>query len=83
MLAAFELDPAEHERRQGVEVGAITSKALLHGLWLLPLGGFVPSGALPDVKVQQLRMAPHSVIESDRGFWRTYCPTWNSTISYI
>ena len=74
MLAAFELDPREHKRRQWIGIGAITSKALLHGLWMLPSGGFVPSGALPDVKVQRLRMVPHSVIETDRGFWRTYYP---------
>ncbi len=74
MLAAFELDPKEYKRRQRIGVGAITSKALLHGLWSLPTGGFVPSEALPDVKVQRLRTAPHSVIETDRGFWRTYDP---------
>ena len=74
MLGAFELLPDEHERRQRVGVGAITSKALLHGLWLLPLGGFVPSGALPDLKVQQLREAPYSAIETNLGFWRTYDP---------
>ena len=74
MLAAFELDPSEHKRRQGIGVGAITSKALLHGLWSLPSGGFVPSNALPDVKVQRLRMAPHSAIETGCGFWRVYAP---------
>ena len=74
MLGAFELHPDEHERRYREGVGAITSKALLHGLWLLPFGGFVASEALPDVKVQRLRMAPHAVIENQRGFSRTYAP---------
>ena len=74
MLGAFELHPDEHERRQRAGVGAFTSKALLHGLWLLPSGGFVASGALPDVKVRRLRMAPHCAVETYCGFWRTYAP---------
>ncbi len=74
MLGAFELHPDEHERRQRAGVGAITSKALLHGLWLLPSGGFVSSEDLPDVKVRRLRMAPHCAIETYCGFWRTYDP---------
>lgn len=74
MLGAFDLHPDEHERRQRAGVGAITSKALLHGLWLLPPGGFVASGTLPDVKVRRLRMAPHCAIETHCGFWRTYAP---------
>lgn len=74
MIGAFELHPDEHERRQRAGVGAVTSKALLHGLWLLPSGGFVASGALPDVKVRRLRMAPHCAVETYCGFWRTYAP---------
>lgn len=74
MLGAFELHPDEHERRQRAGIGAITSKALLHGLWLLPSGGFVASEALPEVKVQRLRQAPHCAVETYCGFWRTYAP---------
>lgn len=74
MIGAFALHPDEHERRQRAGVGAITSKALLHGLWLLPSGGFVASGTLPDVKVARLRMAPHCAVETYCGFWRTYAP---------
>ena len=74
MLGAFDLSLHEHERRARAGVGAITSTALLHGLWLLPPGGSTPPGVLPEVKVQRLRAAPHTVVETDAGFERTYSP---------
>lgn len=72
MTGAFELYPDEHERRKGAGVGAITCRALLHGLWLLPRGGSTPPEMLPDVKVQRLRAAPHVAEETDAGFVRIY-----------
>ena len=74
MLGALEFSLDEHERRTREEVGAITSTALLHGLWLLPTGGPTPPGMLPEVKVQRLRGAPHAAVETDAGFDRTYNP---------
>jgi hypothetical protein len=74
IFAAFELNLAEHRRRVALNVGALTSTPLLHGLWLLPEGVPVPVSALPDVKVERLRSAPHSVAESDAGFERLYSP---------
>ena len=62
--------------REGTGKGSAPSLQRLSSmaLWLLPFGGFVASEALPDVKVQRLRMAPHAVIENQRGFSRTYAP---------
>ena len=74
MFAAFEVDPVEHRRRLELGVGAVTSTGLLHGLWLLPTGGCVPASALPEVKCDRLRNAPHVVAERDTGFERTYAP---------
>ena len=74
MTGAFELYRDEHERRQGAGVGAITCRALLHGLWLLPPGGSTPLSMLPDVKVQRLQAAPHVAIETNGGFVRSYEP---------
>lgn len=74
MTGAFELYHDEHERRRRAGVGAITCRALLHGLWLLPPGGSTPLSMLPDVKVQRLQAAPHVAIETNGGFVRTYEP---------
>ena len=64
----------EHERRLSAGIGAVTCRALLHGLWLLPSWGWTPPELLPDIKVQRLRAAPHVAIETDGGFVRTYEP---------
>lgn len=74
MLVGFELDLVEHRRRTQVGVGALTSTELLHGLWLLPSGVPVPVDAIPQVKVERLRAAAHSVDESCSGFERLYSP---------
>lgn len=74
MIGALALCPHEHERRQRAGIGAVTSTALLHGLWLLPRGGSTPPDLLPDVKVQRLRAASNVAIETDEGFIRTYEP---------
>ncbi len=74
MIGAFAPCPHEHERRQRAGIGAVTSTALLHGLWLLPRGVVTPPDLLPDVKVQRLRAAPRVAIETDAGFIRKYEP---------
>lgn len=74
MHAAFALCPDEHERRVREGVGAITSTALLCGLWLLPSGVPVAPEALPDVKAQRLHDAPYAVNKTAAGFERTYSP---------
>ena len=74
MLVALELDPDEHRRRLDARVGAITSTALLHGLWLLPAGGAVHAAALPDRKVQSLRAEPYVARQCGSSFERTYSP---------
>ena len=74
MLAALELDFAEHTRRERKGIGAVTCKALLHGLWLLPSGGAVGTNALPENKVKRLRDAPHVATESAGCITRTYSP---------
>ncbi len=74
MIGAFALCPQEHERRQRVGIGAVTSTAMLHGLWLLPRGGSTPPDLLPDIKVRRLRAAPQVAIETDAGFIRAYEP---------
>lgn len=74
MLGALEICPDEHERRKQAGVGAITSTALLHGLWMLPPHAPTPAAALPEVKVQRLRAAPHAAVETSAGFELTYSP---------
>jgi hypothetical protein len=74
MLAVFEPDSFEHARRAAAGVGAITSTALLHGLWLLPSGVRVPVITVPDRKVDHLRSAPHMAGETEAGFERLYSP---------
>lgn len=74
MLGALELHADEHARRADSGIGAITSAALLHGLWLLPMGGAIRAATLPLSKVEQLRSAPHAVQERVGCFERTYSP---------
>ncbi len=74
MLAAFEPDLGEHQRRLASNVGAMTSTPILHGLWLLPSGVPVPAAAIPDRKVDVLRRASGFVTESEAGFQRLYSP---------
>lgn len=74
MLAAFERDPKEHMRRRKVDVGAVTSTALLHGLWLLPSGVPVPVADIPDHKRERLKRAKHFVEVTDACFERLYSP---------
>lgn len=74
LVAAFEIDMLEHERRATLRAGAVTSRSLLHGLWLLPAGIPVPVSALPAVKQQRLRDAHHFALEGASGFERTYEP---------
>lgn len=74
VVAAFEVDPQEHDRRSAAGVGAVTSTAVLHGLWLIPSGIPVPAGCVPPVKRRRLRGAPHFVAEGPSGFERLYSP---------
>ena len=74
MLVALELDVDEHVRRVDTGVGAITSTALLHGIWLLPAGGAVRAAGLPDNKVRSLRAAPYVAQQRGSNFVRTYSP---------
>lgn len=74
VVAAFDPDLHEHERRASAGAGAVTSRALLHGLWLLPAGVPVPTEAIPDVKRQHLRAAGHFAQEQGTSFERLYSP---------
>lgn len=74
LIAAFQLDAHEHDRRSGLGIGAVTSRPVLHGLWLLPAGIPVPADALPAVKRRRLRAAPHFAVEGEAGFARLYSP---------
>ena len=75
LLAAFELDSTEHERRRGLGVGAVDCLSLLHGLWLLPAGGTVSLSSIPEVKATALMAAPsHARIIDDYAIERTYVP---------
>lgn len=74
MLVAMELDADEHRRRADARVGAITSTALLHGIWLLPAGGAVPAASLPDDKVRNLRAEPYVAQQCGSSLVRTYSP---------
>lgn len=74
VAGAFSLNPDEHDRRQGFGAGAVTSLALLHGLWMLPEDCPVETGALPDVKVRRLRDSPDAAVEKDGYLVRSYRP---------
>lgn len=74
LVAWLEVDLGEHRRRESAEIGAITSTGLLHALWQLPTGGRVEATALASAKVDRLRSAPHSVLESGASFERLYSP---------
>ena len=74
VVGGFALDRDEHHRRLQAGIGAVTSAALLHGLWMLPTGGHTPPVRLPEIKVQRLRAAPRLATETSAGFVRTYQP---------
>lgn len=71
---SFEPSPREHRRRMEVSASAVTSLALLHGLWLLPEGWRVPIGDLHAKKVPLLRSAREHVDICDEYFVRSYRP---------
>lgn len=74
LAAAFDPDVGEHVRRSRVGAGAVTSRALLHGLWLLPAGVPVPTAAIPERKRQHLRDAGHFAQEDGGCLERLYSP---------
>lgn len=74
LAAAFDPDVGEHVRRSRVSAGAVTSRALLHGLWLLPAGVPVPTAAIPERKRQHLRTAGHFAQEDGGCLERLYSP---------
>ncbi len=74
MTAAFDPDVGEHARRSAAGAGAVTSRALLHGLWLLPTGVPVPTAAIPERKRQYLRAARHFAQEDGGCLERLYSP---------
>jgi hypothetical protein len=74
LVAVFELDRGEHDRRSELGVGAVVSRPLLHGLWLLPALVPVPTTSIPLVKQRRLRSAHEFVREGAGGFERTYSP---------
>lgn len=74
MAAAFDPDLGEHVRRSTAGAGAVTSRALLHGLWLLPTGVPVPTAAIPERKRQHLRAAGHFAQEDGGCLERLYSP---------
>jgi len=73
-LAAFEPCASEHQRRQGLGLGAVTATSLLHGLWLLPEGIPVIMGDLPDHKLDRLVSARHLVTLMGGSLVRDYVP---------
>ena len=74
VVATLRLDRGEHRRRSAEGIGALTSRALLHGLWLLPEGVPVPASQLPDVKLDRLRATRGCITEADHSLVRTYSP---------
>lgn len=74
LLALLDVQAAEHTRRQHVGVGAITSKALLCGLWMLPTGAPVQADQLPSAKVERFKRSSGVVEESPAGWARHYSP---------
>ncbi len=74
LLAAFERCEAEHARRHALRQGAVTTTALLHGLWLLPHGLAISVSGIPDHKLDRLRAATHLVTLHDERLVRDYVP---------
>jgi hypothetical protein len=74
VAASFDLNEGEHHRRSLLGVGPVTSLSLLHSLWMIPAGGFVPARSLPSAKVALLRTASDAAVETNSGFERLYSP---------
>lgn len=74
MLAAFEPDASEHARRSDRGASAVTSTALLHGIWLLPSGVPVPIEEIPEHKRSRLANATSFVEVAGECFTRLYSP---------
>lgn len=65
-LLSFDLDEAEHERRQACGLGAIASFTLIEPLMVLPEGYPVPSGDVNYALHPTLRRMPVGVLAPDR-----------------
>lgn len=74
IAVAFDPDMGEHERRSAAGTGAVTSRSLLHALWLLPARVPVPAAAIPERKRQHLRTAGHFTQEDGGYLERVYSP---------
>ena len=74
LLAVVDVQAEEHARRQEARIGAVTSKGLLCGLWLLPTGAPVRSDQLPASKIDRFQQSRGVVEESLGGWTRRYSP---------
>jgi hypothetical protein len=75
VLVAFEPDPHEHRRRDDQEVGAISSRRLLHALWSLPDQLRWPASGLDPYDTETLLSQGAGFVQTDGGnFVRLYQP---------
>lgn len=66
-IAGLRLDPAEHLRRRGLCLGAVSSTGLLHALWELPYGLPFPGRALAPMDRETLKQDGRGWVEERRG----------------
>ena len=74
MLAAVQIHPDEHARRQHNTITSVIDTGLLHGLWLLSPFGVTPRDQIPAVKQGRLDRAPQHVTRVRGGYRRLYQP---------
>lgn len=65
VLLTFDIDSAEHNRRQATAVGAVRSRRLLHALWALPRGIPWAVASLDDFDVDTLEAEGAGFVEME------------------
>lgn len=74
LVALFEVDAAEHDRRTAVGVGAATSTGLLHALWELPEGVQIPRSRLSRRDLSTIETLGHGFVKGADDLTRVYVP---------
>lgn len=75
----FAVDAGEHARRQGLGVGAVTDRRLLHALWELPSHVPVPAGRVAAADLDTIARHGHGFVEGEYVLTRTFAPAGTVT----
>jgi hypothetical protein len=65
VMVALEVDPSEHARRSGIELGAVCSRRLLHALWELPANVIWPRSGLDAADLVAFSEARRGLVDND------------------